>query len=377
VKRFVSVILATSLVLLAYAGEHEPVEPGPTPLPAADQAMVRIVHASPNAELERATLALMADDVVHHDVGDVAYMEMTDYVPVLEGDYTLTVDLAAHDGLQAMELELPQTLSIARGQYYTVALVGLVMPDEAEANDDGFLAWLQDLFTAERDDLALQALLLDDLSAAVVTPAEAEVRVLHAAPGTDDLDLAFVHEDGAEVLATVGFGDVSGFNRIVPEEGTLEVRAAGSDVTVVDVTAYDVARGMLHTVVVTGTPIEDVPLEAMLVSNEWIDPLPATPGAPGTVAPVAGVMTADQAEWVRDQVLAAEAWLDAAEERLLELAEQAEAEELASAARQDILEARAFLDQARFQLESAAVAVPGLRQPGTVLQTPAPADPQD
>jgi len=375
VKRFVSMILAASLVLLAYAGEHEPVEPGAAPLPAASEAMVRVVHASPNAELERATLALVGDEVAHHDFGDVAYMAMTDYVPVLEGEYTLTIDLAAHDGRDAMEVELPQTLSAARGRYYTVALVGLVMPEEAEETDDGFLAWLQELFTADRDDLALRAVVLDDITTLAVTPGEAEVRVLHAAPGTDSIDLVFAHEEGTEVLATVDYTDVSGYTNIDPEEGTLQVRAAGSELVIVDLAEFDVARNMIHTVVVTGTPIEDVPIEAMLVSNEWVDPMPVAPAAPGTVAPVAGVMTAEQAEWVREQVLAAEVWLDAAEERLLELAEIGEAEELAAAARQDILEARAFLDQARFQLETAAG--PGLTQPATDLEAPAPADPDD
>ena len=374
-KRFVSTILAASLVLLAYAGEHEPVEPGATPLPAAAEAMVRVVHASPNAELERATLALVGDEVAYHDFGDLAYMAMTDYVPVLEGDYTLTIDLAAHDGGEAMQVELPQTLSAARGRYYTVALVGLVMPEEAEETDDGFLAWLQELFTADREDLGLRAVVLDDLTTLAVTPGEAEVRVLHAAPGTDSIDLVFAHEEGTEVLATVDYTDVSGYTNIDPEEGTLQVRAAGSELVIVDLAEFDVARNMIHTVVVTGTPIEDVPIEAMLVSNEWVDPMPVAPAAPGTVAPVAGVMTAEQAEWVREQVLAAEVWLDAAEERLLELAEIGEAEELAAAARQDILEARAFLDQARFQLETAAG--PGLTQPATDLEAPAPADPDD
>ena len=373
VKRFVSMILATTLVLLAHAGEHEAVEPGATPLPAAHQAMVRVVHASPNAELEQATLTLVGDDVAQHDFGDVAYMEMTDYVPVLGGDYTLTIDLAAHGGRAAMEVELPQTLSVARGRYYTVALVGLVMPEEAEESDDGFLAWLQELFTADRDDLALRAVLLDDITTLAVMPGEAEVRILHAAPGTDSVDLVFAHEEGADVLASVAYADVSGYTSIEPDAGTLQIRAAGSDLVMVDLAEFDVAQNMIHTVVVTGTPIEDVPTEAMLVSNEWVDPMPVAPGAPGTVAPVAGVMTADQAEWVRDQVIAAEVWLDAAEERLLELAELAEAEELAVAARQDILEARAFLDQARFQLETAAG--PGLTQPATDLETPA--DPDD
>lgn len=374
-KRFLSTILVAPLVLLAYGSEHEPVEPAATPLPAAEQAMIRIVHASPNAELEQARLALVGDDVAQHDFGEVSYLETTDYVPVIEGDYTLTIDLAAHDGREVMQVVLPQTLSAARGRYYTVALVGLVMPEEAEETDDGFLAWLQELFTDDRDDLALRAVLLDDITTLAVAPGEADVRILHAAPGTDSVDLVFAHEEGADVLATVAYADVSGYTNIEPEGGTLQVRAAGSDLVMVDLVDFDVARNMIHTVVVTGTPIEDVPIEAMLVSNEWVDPMPVAPGAPGTAAPVAGVMTADQAEWVRDQVMTAEVWLDAAEERLLELAELVEAEELAVAARQDILEARAFLDQARFQLETAAG--PGLTQPATDLETPAPADPDD
>ena len=374
-KRLVIMIVATSLALLAFADEHVPTDPAAAPLPGAQQAMVRVVHASPNAELERAALALTGDEAaVDHDFGAIQYMTATDYVPILEGNYSLTVDLTSEDGDVPTMVELPQTLSLARGRYYTVAIIGLVMPEEAEETDDGFMAWLQDLFTADRDDLALQAMLLDDISAAVVGPVEAEVRLLHAAPGTESVDLVFVRaDDDVDVYGTVAFGEETGFARLIPDEGRLEVRAAGSDVAVVDLDELEIEGGMLHTIIVTGTPIEDVPLEAMLVSNQWFDPMRIAPGTPGTVAPVAGVMTAAQAEWVRDQILSAETWLDRAEGHLVELAEQPEAEDLVAAARQDIEDARLYLEQARLQLETAAGWPPV--QPDTVPDEPA--DPED
>lgn len=357
-RRLMLIIFATSLVLPTFAGEHDAADTAASPEPAADQAIVRVLHASPNAELARVRLVLEGNDVADHAIGAVEYMAVTDYVPVPEGSYTLTVALAGRDGGEAATVELPQTLSMARGHAYTVALIGLVMPEVTEATDDGFLVWLQDLFTAERDDLALQALLLDDVSASIVAPDEVDVRLLHAAPGTDMVDLAFVRDDDADVLGTVAFGEETGFLRIRPDEGALEVRVAGSDVVAVEVAELELDGGMLHTIVVAGTPIEDVPLQAVVLTNEWFDPLRVAPGAPGTVAPVAGVMTADQADWVREQILAAETWLDAAEERLFELTEHAEAEALAAAARQDIEQARAFLEQARFQLESSAGRTP-------------------
>jgi hypothetical protein len=72
----------------------------------------------------------------------------------------------------------------------------------------------------------------------------------------------------------------------VAAEGDLQVRMAGSDAVVADLAELDLTPGMIHTVILTGTPIEDVPLRAIVVSNTWIDPI-AAPGAPGATAPPA------------------------------------------------------------------------------------------
>jgi hypothetical protein len=40
-------------------------------------------------------------------------------------------------------------------------------------------------------------------------------------------------------------------------------------VVLVDLSALEAAPGMMHTVYVTGTPVEEVPIDAVVLSTSW------------------------------------------------------------------------------------------------------------
>jgi hypothetical protein len=346
----------------------QPAAPGAMTVPGVNQAMVRFVHAAPTVELQRIVMIDAVGGAALQEFTDVEYLEATEYTPVLAGDYDFWVELSGVEPGAVPEGQVPaQRVTTVEGQFYTVVLIGLPIPGETTGGT-GFLEWLEGLFTPDRADLGLRLLVLDDLVTAAVPLREAEIRIVHAAPGTDTVDLVLVRGADVHHLEQVSYGNVSRFNRIVPEGAHLEVRVAGSEATLLDLGEVDLAAGMIHTVFVAGTPVEDVPLEGLVASNQWIDPL-ALPGVrPGVAAPVPGALPAADAAWIRDRLLEVEAWLQAAEARLVEVAEVEGADEQVQQARLEVTEARAALDEARLQLET--VIGPGAPLPGTTPAQP-------
>jgi hypothetical protein len=328
--------------------------------PASGGALVRFVHAAPNAGTMqvavRSPLAAIGDP---ESVVELAYTEMTDYVSFFEGSFELVVDLV--DDADGVPLVLPQTLDTVRGRSYTVALVGLTTGDRTVARDDeGFLAWLEGLFTPARPELGLRALVLDDLAAVPLAPQEIHLRIVHAAPGTTGVELVHVANGAVQVLDTVGYLDVSGFHTVLPEVGRFEIRAVGSDVPIVDLGDVAFAGGRVHTVLFVGTPIEQVPLQAIVASNDWVDPRAIPPVAPT----IGGLMTMGEVIWIRDLLLEVDVHLVAADGRLGEPA--AAPPDVVGAARRDLVAARDLLEQALLELDAAerrGVVTPGAPPP--------------
>jgi hypothetical protein len=379
VKRSATCLLTIGLALAILAsGQAAPpaTEPGNEPAPAVDQAMVRIVHVAPNAELERVVLVDAASGE-RHEFGDLRYLSATEYVPVFPGPYDLAIDLAPVDDAHAAHVVETRTIDTVTGSFYTIVLMGLVLPPEAVAAEDGFLAWLEELFTAERRDLTLFPLVLDDLAYIALGPIETEVRLVHAAPGTDAIDLVMVSPAAADrVLRTAAYGNASAYTRIFPADGTLQIRMAGTEAVVADLSEMDVGPNMVHTVILTGTPIDDVPLRAMIVSSTVFDPI-ARPTAPGVPAPAWGHVPPAQAAWANDRLFQAQVWLESAEARLSnELTAIEGAQEQASAAMREVHAARAALEQVRALLQ--AFAAPAGTPPGAPSVEPEdPAEPDE
>ena len=349
--RLIATTVVTTFLLIAsaYAQQEPPPAASPdVPLPAFGDAMVRFVHVSPNAGAVEVALATTDGGATERHVIELDYLETTEYRSVREGSFEITVDAAAHDG---ESIGMAEELHTIRGGYYTVALVGLVLEDgETEDADEGFLAWLQGLFTPDRPELGLRAVVLDDVGVAGIGPRGAAFRVVHAAPGTDTLEFVHVHDDGTEVLTTVSYLDVTGFIDVLPEVGAFEMRAAGADATIAHIEGIDHAPGRLHTIFLIGTPIDDVPLESLVVSADWALVGPTAHGAPGVG--VTGVMRAPELVTVRELALELGVRIELAEQRLDDLADASDQEALADA-RRELADATQLLEQLHLLLDTA------------------------
>ena len=268
-QRPIQFVIATSVTLVAAGAIALAVVAPALPDDERDPpyAMVRFAHASPNAEIEQLFLLDGDGSVVDPELdSDLEYLDVTPYAAVPPGNYEVVVHLAGTDDRPAAEVVLPQPFGTVGGRSYTVAIIGLVMPEVLEDPDDGFIAWLQDLFAADPPDPSLQALVLNGVRATPVPEGETDVRLAHAAPGTDSIDLAIVHpQETAAVLETVSFGEVSGYTTVVPTAGELELRIAGSEAAVIDLAGHELATATRYTILFTGTPIEDVPLRVLLL----------------------------------------------------------------------------------------------------------------
>ncbi len=383
-KRIASLLIILSVVMVVSAQADQPAQepappaeqvpvqpaqPGVVPPHGLLQSMVRFVHAAPNVEIERLVLVDTVGRMTREEIEGLEYLEVTDYIPVLEGNHEVIVDLAGIDDEEPVQVILDHTVGAIGGHFYTVAIIGLAMPTDPGRADEGFLAWLEGLFTPDRDDLSLRTVVVEDIATVGVSPTESDVRILHAAPGTDNVDLVLVQDDvGVEVLATVDYSEVSAHSIISPDVGWLEVRVAGSDLTLVDLSGVDLTPGQIHTVILAGTPIEDVPIEALVLKDEWMDPMAIPPRAPGAVAAPHAWPAADAA-WMSERLLEVEAWLVDAQQRLDTLREE---EEPAAEAVRDINEARMLLEQIRLQFEGMTAPMAPQQPPVEQPVEPAP-----
>lgn len=269
-------ILALATLLLAgvvAAQNAEPVDPV-----GGDRGMVRFINLAPNAT--PVTLSLSNNDgavVAFTEFEGLAYGAQTAYVPVPVGDYDMTIAV----GDEATQLPVgftapyvvaaPNRLNVGDGGYYTVAVLGLLVPETFDdTSDDGFLGWLRDLFggdaPANRDALALRVEVLDDDLHANFNADEARVRVVHAAAGAAAVDLVSASDRGV-VASGIGFGEVSGYHTLATGELGLNLRAADSDLELANLSTHTLEPGRNHTVFLIGTPFEGVPLEAVLLTD--------------------------------------------------------------------------------------------------------------
>jgi hypothetical protein len=250
-----------------FAPAPEAVEPAPE---IPDVAWVRLAHFSPNANELTVELAPTSEDVAFTaDAFDpIAYQTFTEYMEVPAGNYVVTA--TGSEDVGALEEEF----SFARGNYYTLAAIGMVLPPEAqaEAEEDGeeeegaFVGFFRNLFggngDADRDRLALQfSLFQDDLTRA---PEEGEslVRLVHAAPGTEPGDLAVMGEQGT-LIDGVAFGNASRYEGFEGSMSELEVRLAGSRAATLVLDQLNLESGNLNTVYLVGTPVEQAPVEVL------------------------------------------------------------------------------------------------------------------
>lgn len=251
------------------AGAPAPVVPA-TP-PAADQqpdtAFVRVVQLSPATSVD-VVLTPTEEGLAPVELAGLEYAAAPDYQAVTPGSYLVNATLA---GSQDALFD-PPTETFRAGDHYTVTISGLQVPGddaaEAEAEGEGFGAWLRDLFGGggDRDGLALRAVTYQDEVRDDATGHR--VRVVNAAPGSPAFDVVAIDAAGERhVLADgISFGDAVGPTDLVEDLTALQVTAAGSEVVAVDLSGQ-LPLPTDATLFITGTTFEGAPLDVLVLPN--------------------------------------------------------------------------------------------------------------
>lgn len=273
-KWFFTLLLALGVAYGVAQDVGQPVDPAPAqemaPAPEIpDVAWVRLAHFSPNAPEITVNFTPTNEEAAGAFTSDqfppIGYQTFTEYIEIPAGNYTVTA--------QGVEGTVEEEFSFARGSYFTLAAMGLVLPAEAQAEQQegeedgggGFVGFFQNLFgegDGDRDRLALQFQLIEDDLTRVPNEGETLVRVVHAAPGTEPVDLAVTGEQGT-LVNDVQFGNASRFASYEGAAQELEVRLSGSRAATLNLETVNLESGNLNTVYVVGTPLEEAPLAIM------------------------------------------------------------------------------------------------------------------
>lgn len=234
-----------------------------------ESAWVRVLNLSPNAgDVDFSFVPTAADataPATPEFMRAVGYEGHGTYVEVPAGNYELNL---------ASMPEANRSFDVSSGRFYTVVLLGLELPPEAqaEATDEsgGFMGWLRGLFGGDDggDAYTLDVLVLEDDLYQNNLESESLVRVVNAAPGTEAVTLAVTGESGT-LTGNAAYGAATGTNRVDAAEfsGPLELRLAGSRAAVIPLEDMQFAPGTVNTVFLVGTPIESAPLQALVLST--------------------------------------------------------------------------------------------------------------
>ena len=203
-----------------------------------DEALVRVVHAIPNA----AAMDVFAGDLVVFDA--VTFKSVTSYRALDGKRYSFALRPAGMTNAKPLS---SNTEGLEEGRYYTVfALPG-----------DGRTAHLR--------------VVTDTLD----RPADgkARLRIVHGGNGVGNVD---VHASGAAsaLFTNVAFQSVTGYQDVAPVNGRIDVRRVGETNPVVLLPNAHLEAGRFYTMVVVGSarPAEtaataDPPLEAFIIED--------------------------------------------------------------------------------------------------------------
>jgi hypothetical protein len=194
---------------------------------SADGAMVRVIHASPDAPA--VDVWLDGEPAIQN----LAFGQFTGHTPVPAGSHRVQV---APSGTAAGSAVIDATLELGAGKAYTVMATGRV---------------------AE-----IKPLVLEDERLA---PSGSRARFVHASPDAPPVDIA-VAGGGPVVMSNVGFGDNSGYQDVPSGDVPLEVRLAGTEQVVLSVPAT-FAGGHAYTLAAVGLAGGQPALQALALND--------------------------------------------------------------------------------------------------------------
>ena len=211
--------------------------PSSTSAASRDDALVRVVHAIPNAS----AMDVLAGDLVVFDA--VNFKSVTSYRALDGKRYMFAIRPA---GMTNAKPLASNTEGLEEGRYYTV----FALPGEARS---AHLRIVGDKLAQPAD-------------------GKARLRIVHAANGIGSFN---VYNAGTTALfENVAFQSVTDYQDVTPVNGQIEVRPAGSSSTVVMLPNAHLEAGRFYTMVVVGSARSgnagarvDTPLEAFIIED--------------------------------------------------------------------------------------------------------------
>ncbi len=189
------------------------------PVAAADSAMVRVLHASPDAP---AVDVYLDGAKVGSPLAGLTFGDLSPYVPVPAGSHDIKVCAAADASICPIDAS---GVSLAAGKRYTIAATNVLASIEAQIITDA---------PAPRD-------------------GRTQVRVVHFSADTPAVDV-LTQDGSAKVVENLAYPDATGYLTLAPGSYDLKVCAnADNSVCPLDPPALDLAAGHSYSVFAIGS----------------------------------------------------------------------------------------------------------------------------
>jgi hypothetical protein len=237
---FAALMLAALLMVSSFAAPVAAQDATPAPADGMGDAMVRVIHASPDAP----AVDVYVDGAIA--IENLAFGEATDWIPLPGGEYQVQV---APTGTSADDAVIDAMLALEGGTYYDVAAVGEV------AN------------------IAASVTVVD---ASPVADGMTRVRVIHASPDAPAVDVAVT--DGPVLFSDIAFPDASEYAEVDAGTYDLQVRPTGTEDVALDLPGVALDAGVVYDIFAIGTladgtlsvlPLATTP-EAAVASGEMV-----------------------------------------------------------------------------------------------------------
>lgn len=187
---------------------------------------VRIIHTVPDAP----NVDIYANDQLI--VNNLAYGVYTDYLPIPEGTYRISLYVAGTKDSAVIS----NMLTVNRNAIITVAAVGTLSDIELLAIPDANETRM---------------------------PGKALIRFLHLSPNAPAVDITL--PDGTVIFSNVSFKHITPYMDVTPMSYTLQVRVAGTSNVVLTVPNVNLVANKYYTIYAIGLVGEKPELEALLL----------------------------------------------------------------------------------------------------------------
>ncbi len=214
---------------------------------AADKAMVRALHASPDAP---------AVDVYVNDakvLSDVTFKTLSDYLELDAGSYTVAIKAAGTDTVVASI-----DATVDAGMKYTIAAIGMLK------------------------DIKLTAFVDDGATSAD----EAKLRVVHLSPDTGGVDVALAGQSAAEApVKDLAYPNATDYLALPAGTYDFEVRPTGTTTVALDLPGTALEAGTNYTVFAVGLSAAGAPTDQALGVVVGVDASGTSGGTGSTETP--------------------------------------------------------------------------------------------